>query len=196
MRDRNGNGAQAPDRPLDVAVIIGSTREGRIGADVARWFTERAAKREDLVLDVIDLADYPDFPGSYPATPTGAMTRFTARIARADGFVVVTPEYNRSFPASLKQAIDFAYDEWHAKPVGYVAYGFDSRGLYAVEHLRCVFTELHAMSLRDWVGLHLVGESPGPHAERDERAVTALLDQLVWWGLALRDARARRPYTS
>ncbi|MER7175333.1 NADPH-dependent FMN reductase [Streptomyces mesophilus] len=194
MEDREGSG-----RPLDVAVIVGSTREGRIGADVARWFTERAAKRDDLALDVIDLADYPDFPASYPATPTDAMARFTARIARADGFVIVTPEYNRSFPASLKQAIDYAYDEWHAKPVGYVAYGFDSRGLYAVEHLRCVFTELHAMSLRDSVGLHLVGESPGTTdrtADRDDRSVTALLDQLVWWGLALREARARRPYTS
>ncbi|MFI6941412.1 NADPH-dependent FMN reductase [Streptomyces sp. NPDC050418] len=196
MRDDN-------DRPLDVAVIIGSTREGRVGADVARWFTERAGKRDDLLLDVIDLADYPDFPGSYPATPNGAMAHFTDRIARADGFVIVTPEYNRSFPASLKQAVDYAYDEWHAKPVGYVAYGYDSRGLYAVEHLRCVFTELHAMSLRDTVGLHLVGEDPGterpgpgPYGDRADRAATALLDQLVWWGLALRDARARRPYTS
>ncbi|MBC9714381.1 NAD(P)H-dependent oxidoreductase [Streptomyces sp. TRM66268-LWL] len=185
-----------PEAPLDVAVIVGSTREGRVGAEVARWFTERAAKRDDLALDVIDLADYPDFPASYPATPTEAMARFTGRIARADGFVIVTPEYNRSFPASLKQAIDYAYDEWHAKPVGYVAYGFDSRGLYAVEHLRCVFTELHAMSLRDAVGLHLVGESPGTPGDREEQAVTVLLDQLVWWGLALREARAKRPYTS
>jgi hypothetical protein len=51
------------------------------------------------------------------------MTAFTTEIDRADAFVVVTPEYNRTFPASLKQAIDFAYDEWQAKPVAFVSYG-------------------------------------------------------------------------
>ncbi|MFP3989052.1 NAD(P)H-dependent oxidoreductase [Streptomyces sp. E11-3] len=186
--------------PLQVAVIVGSTREGRVGDGVAHWFTERAAKRGDLDVELIDLVDYTDFPARYPHTATTAMARFTHRVDRAEAFVIVTPEYNRSFPASLKQAIDYAYDEWHAKPVGFVSYGHGSRGLYAVEALRCVFTELHAMSLRDVVGLNLAEEFTGapdadPGSAADQAAET-LLDQLLWWGLALREARATRPYTS
>ncbi|NBE54975.1 NADPH-dependent oxidoreductase [Streptomyces sp. YC537] len=177
--------------PLTVTVIVGSTREGRVGGTVARWFLECAAHREDLELNLVDLLDYEDLPARYPLTPTEAMLRFTRHVDRADGFVVVTPEYNRSFPAGLKQAIDFAYDEWHAKPVGFVSYGYSSHGLHAVEQLRAVFTELHAMSLRDSVGLNLVDELPrGP----ESRAVTTMLDQLVWWGRALREARATDPY--
>ncbi|WP_156727625.1 NADPH-dependent FMN reductase [Streptomyces apocyni] len=186
--------------PLQVAVIVGSTREGRVGDAIAHWFTERAAKRGDLDVEVIDLIDYTDFPARYPHLATTAMTRFTHRVDRAEAFVVVTPEYNRSFPASLKQAIDYAYDEWHAKPVGFVSYGHGSRGLYAVEALRCVFTELHAMSLRDVVGLNLAEEfTAAPEAvpgSAADQAADTLLDQLLWWGLALREARATRPYTS
>jgi len=110
-----------------IAVIVGSTREGRVGGDVAGWFVDLAKQRDDLELTVLDLVDFA-FPARYPQEVTDEMNRFTAAIDRADGFVVVTPEYNRSFPASLKQAIDFAYDEWHAKPVGFVSYGCRSRG--------------------------------------------------------------------
>ncbi|MDI3420932.1 NADPH-dependent FMN reductase [Streptomyces luteolus] len=181
---------------LAVAVIVGSTREGRVGGSVAEWFLERATQRDDLALDVVDLVDYTDLPVRYPSAPTDAMRRFARHVDRADGFVVVTPEYNRSFPAVLKQAIDFAYDEWHGKPVGFVSYGYDSLGLYAVEQLRCVFTELHAMSLRDGVGLNLVEELPRGPENRPSRAVATMLDQLVWWGHALRTARAAHPYPS
>ncbi|MFC7305819.1 NADPH-dependent FMN reductase [Streptomyces monticola] len=179
--------------PLKVAVIIGSVREGRVGDTVAHWFLERAGKRDDLELDVLDLVDHPDLPVRHPASPTPATLRLTRHFDRADAFVIVTPEYNRSFPAALKQAIDLGYDEWHAKPVAFVSYGYGSHGLYAVEQLRTVFTELRAMSLRDGVGLNLVDELP---QDPENRAVTTMLDQLVWWGLALREARAVRPYTS
>ena len=70
------------------------------------------------------------------------------RLAEADGFVVVTPEYNRSYPASLKKAIDQYNVEWRAKPVAFVSYGGISGGLRAVEHLRNVFAELHAVTVR------------------------------------------------
>src|ERR687897_2284882 len=121
--------------PLRVAVIIGSTREGRVGGSVGRWFTAQARQRDEIELTVIDLADF-EFPASYPELATPQMARFTAMIGEADAFVVVTPEYNRSFPASLKQAVDYAYDEWRAKPVGFVSYGYKSRGLLAGEHFR------------------------------------------------------------
>ena len=121
----------AKDR-LAVAVIVGSPREGRVGDTVADWFLERAEDRDNLELDGVDLVDYPDLTARYPAVPTEAMLRFARHVDRADGFVIVTPEYNRSFPAGLKQAIDFAYDEWHAKPVCFVSYGYSSQALYAV----------------------------------------------------------------
>ncbi|MDH2429656.1 NAD(P)H-dependent oxidoreductase [Sphaerisporangium sp. TRM90804] len=191
--------AQAPP-PLRVAVIVGSTREGRAGETIARWFAGRARRRADLAVHLVDLADYA-FPGRYPEEPTPSMRDFAGQVGRADAFVVVTPEYNRSFPASLKQAIEFAYDEWQAKPVGFVAYGCRSDGVYAVEHLRGVFTELQAVTMRDSLRLNLLGagvDDAGVPCGTDDQlqAAATLLDQLTWWGLALRTARAARPYVS
>ncbi|MER5267914.1 NAD(P)H-dependent oxidoreductase [Actinosynnema sp. NPDC002837] len=180
--------------PLRIAVIIGSTREGRVGDGIGRWVAEVAAERDDVEPVVLDLADY-DFPPCYPGRPTPEIRRFTGQVADADGFVVVTPEYNRSFPASLKQAIDYAYDEWHAKPAGFVSYGYRSEGFHAVEQLRTVFTELHVMTVRTGVGVNLLADEP-LDTEHRRRAAAAMFDQLTWWASALKDARTRRPYVS
>ncbi|MEV8419696.1 NADPH-dependent FMN reductase [Streptomyces niveus] len=196
---RCDNGEEGDAAPLRVAVIIGSTREGRLGDAIARWFVERAAKRDDLAVSVVDLADF-DFPARYPDRVTEPMADFTAEVDRAEAFVVVTPEYNRSFPASLKQAVDYAYDEWHTKPVAFVSYGHGSGGLYAVEGLRSVFTELHTVTLRNGVSINLfdcgddVLDVDVAIEEHRDRAASVLLDQLGWWGLALREARKARPY--
>ena len=173
-------------------MIIGSTREGRVGDGIGHWIAGHAARRGDIAVTVVDLADY-DLPARYPHTPTRQMDALAAAIGEADGFIVVTPEYNRSFPASLKQAIDCAYDEWQAKPVGFVSYGCRSDGRYAVEHLRSVFTELHAVTMRNGVAFDLLAR-PDPEA----RAVAAdtMLDQLAWWACALRDARTAHPYVA
>ncbi|GAB3954705.1 NADPH-dependent FMN reductase [Micromonospora vulcania] len=182
--------------PLRIAVIIGSTREGRAGDRVARWFVDQAERHDDLAVTVVDLTEY-EFPASYPAEPTASIKAFVREVGQADAFVVVTPEYNHSFPAALKQAIDYAYDEWQAKPVGFVSYGCRSTGLHAVDQLRTVFTALHAMTVRDHVGIDLLGGEPTPLCTDELRRDTrVLLDQLRWWGLALRDGRAARPYVS
>lgn len=185
---------------LRIAVIIGSTRQGRVGGDVSHWFAERAQQRDGIVADVVDLADF-DFPRHYPDEATPPMAAFGAAIEQAEAFVVVTPEYNRSFPASLKEAIDYAFDEWHAKPVGFVSYGCGSAGIYAVEQLRVVFTELHTVTMRTSVSFDLLdaGLDDGGRptvTDRLDLAITTMLDQLTWWGHALRDARALRPYVS
>jgi NAD(P)H-dependent FMN reductase len=177
---------------MRVAVIVGSTREGRVGDGVAAWFVEVAKQRGDIEVDLVDLVDF-DFPARLPEQATGEMDRFAAVVGKADGFVVVTPEYNRSFPASLKQAIDYGYDEWHAKPVGFVCYGCGSRGQHAAAALRVVFAELHTVTMRDEVAVDLLEAGPGP---AHEPAAAVLLDELVWWGEALRAARAARPYVS
>jgi NAD(P)H-dependent FMN reductase len=119
----------------------------------------------------------------------------------ADALVVVTPEYDRSFPASLRQAIDYAYDERRAKPVGFISYGSGTGGIHAVEQLRTVFGALHGVTMRDHVGIDLLGEemhATGRPRDTDARlrAVAAMLDQLTWWGRALRAARHAHPYVS
>jgi NAD(P)H-dependent FMN reductase len=186
------------EAPLRLAVIIGSTREGRVGDRLARWFVAQASPRTDVKVVVIDLVEFA-FPTGYPARATPQMSAFAAEIDRADAFVVVTPEYNHSFPASLKQAIDFAYDEWHAKPVGFVSYGCRSAGQRAVDQLRAVFTALHAVTVRDGVGVDLLdGDDLDARLAEDGpvQAAQVLLDQLRWWGVTLRAGRAARPYVS
>ena len=185
------------NRPLQVAMIIGSTREGRFAPIVADWFAKEARRRGDMVIDVVDLAEarLPDvLGGDAPQLPS-----VSQRLAAAEAFVVVTPEYNHSFPAPLKTAIDWHSKEWNAKPVAFVSYGGISGGLRAVEQLRQVFAELHAVTVRDTVSFHGAWAQFEPdgkpkEAVRYERVAQAMLRQLAWWGTALRDAREKQPY--
>ena len=178
---------------LQLAVIVGSTREGRFGHRVGAWAAAEARQRPEWLVDVIDLADI-DLPAVLPARHSPEIADYADRIGRADGFVVVTPEYNHSYPASLKQAIDVVHSPWRRKPVGFVSYGGLSGGLRAVEHLRPVFAELHATTIRETVSLHRFPElfdeagalrdPAGPAA-----AAKVMLDDLAWWATALRAAR-------
>src|SRR5262245_30005316 len=109
--------------PFSLAVIMGSVREGRYGRRVADWFVRQVKGRDDVKVDVIDLADtpLPVVQQAHPV-PTGEyhsadVRAFGQRIGSADAFVVVTPEYNHSFPGPLKLAIDSVHPEWAAKPV-------------------------------------------------------------------------------
>ena len=183
---------------LRIAIIVGSTREGRFGHVVARWFTELACERDDMTIDVVDLAEF-DLPAQLRGGDHPAGRAFARRVDEADAFVVITPEYNHSYPASLKQAIDHAYLEWNAKPVAFVSYGGVSGGLRAVEHLRGVFAELHAPTLRDVVSFHggarLFGEDGQPKdPDGCNKAARKLLGSLAWWAHTLRDGRRARPY--
>ena len=125
------------------------------------------------------------------------MNNIRARLASADAFVVVTPEYNHGYPGALKLLIDSASREWHAKPVAFVSYGGISGGLRAVEQLRLVFAELHATTIRDSVSFANVWElfnSAGQPPPSAHKAMSALLRQLSWWAHALRDAREAGAY--
>lgn len=188
--------------PLKLAVILGSNREGRFGPVVANWFLERASARGDFTVDLIDLAetDLPTAPSSDPGPgPLAQLAKVTSRLADADAFAVLTPEYNHSYPACLKALIDWHFVEWQAKPVGFVSYGGISGGLRAVEHLRQVFAELHAVTVRDTVSFHNAGalfDTSGRPKDSSgaDGAATAMLDQLGWWALALREAKSVRAY--
>jgi NAD(P)H-dependent FMN reductase len=185
--------------PLALAIVLGSTREGRFGPTIARWF-ERRVPRGRWVVDLLDLAEL-DLPPVLARDPGPAVAAYRRRLDRADAFVVVTPEYNHGYPAPLKQAIDLAGVEWRAKPVGFVSYGGRSGGLRAVEQLRQVFAEVHATTVRDCVSFHepwarfdADGEPHEPDAPAAAAAV--LLGQLAWWADALRSARTARPYAA
>jgi NAD(P)H-dependent FMN reductase len=183
---------------IRTAVIIGSTREGRFGDTVARWLVRRAALHSDIKVDLIDLAEA-KLPAVHTEIPAPEVQDIVSRFADADAFVIVTPEYNHGYPASLKFALDSARVEWMAKPVGFVSYGGNSGGLRSVEQLRQVCAELHMVSVRDCISFHMchglfdeTGNLKDPSGA--DAAAKAMLDQLLWWAAALRDARANRPY--
>lgn len=164
---------------LKFVLIIASVRPGRVGPRVAQWFLDQV-RPSGPEFDVIDLAQ-----------PTDATT--TRLLDGADGFVVVTPEYNHSYPGELKILIDAHRDEWKRKPVTFVSYGGMSGGLRAVEHLRAVFAELYAVGTRNGVVIHM----PWKHVhdgtlELDDAAEASALqamDELIWWAELLKPER-------
>lgn len=187
------------DPTLRLAVIVGSVRDGRFGPTVASWFAREASQHGRFEVDRVDIAESP-----LPLTMSGRGTdtsqrleELSARLGAADAFVVVTPEYNHSFPAGLKNTIDWFREEWRAKPVGLVSYGGQGGGIRAAEHLRQVFPELHATTVRDALSFHNVWDvfdADGEPGGNESAAAKSMLDQLDWWGTALRQARELRPY--
>ncbi|MEV5963731.1 NAD(P)H-dependent oxidoreductase [Kribbella sp. NPDC051952] len=185
---------------MRLAVIIGSTRHGRFGPTVAQWLAEQAAQQFEI--DLVDLATT-NLPTTLPDTDDETPTEVAVlapRLADADAFAVVTPEINSSFPAPLKTALDWYYEEWHAKPVAIVSYGRETGGRNATAQLRQVFTELQAVTIRSTVALpcyweQFTADGGWPRASAGyEAEAKIMLDQLVWWAEALRDARTKRPY--
>src|SRR5215470_1798808 len=132
-------------QPLKIHIIIGSTRQKRFADKPATWIYEEAKKRQELDVELVDLRDYPlpffDEPIS-PARMEGKysnaiVTTWAQKVAEADGYIIVSPEYNHGYSAVLKNAFDHIYPEWNNKPIGFVAYG-NVGGARAVEQLRQV----------------------------------------------------------
>jgi NAD(P)H-dependent FMN reductase len=191
--------------PLKIKVIIGSTRQGRFGDKPAHWIAKLAEQRPELDVEVLDLRDYPmpffDNPVSpaYDKSPrtNEVVIKWAAKIAEADGFIIVTPEYNHSFSAVLKNAIDHVYYEWNKKAVAFVSYG-SVAGARSIEQLRLVAVELQMAPIRNavhitWptymaVNTHQADDATDPYeAVKDQAGV--LLNDLTWWTQALKTAR-------
>ncbi|GAA1110396.1 NAD(P)H-dependent oxidoreductase [Kribbella jejuensis] len=187
---------------LKIAVILGSTRPGRNGKAVADWVLEQARHRTGASYEPIDLLDYP-LPHLDEAIPpsagqyAGAHTKaWAATIAAYDGFVFVTPEYNHSTSAVLKNAIDYLYAEWNNKAAGFVSYG-SLGGARAIEHLRAISSELQMAHVRQQLSFSLFNDfenfsvfRPGPqYADQ----ATILFDQLESWAAALKQVRTAQP---
>lgn len=182
-----------------IVVILGSIREGRINDRIAAWVVGQL-KAHGFAPEILDPAD----PELLPLQ-TGdkqAVQRLRQRMGGADGFVIVTPEYNHAAPGPLKTLIDAANAEWRARPVGLISYGGISGGLRAIEALRIVLAELHTVTLRDtvsfaspWRRIDEVGRITDPEqAEAAEAAMAVFAHRLRWWADALTAARAARSY--
>ena len=185
---------------LRIAIIIGSTRPGRIGEAVGRWTYEIASKRSDAEFELVDLAEQnlplldepvPPSRGEYTHEHT---KRWAAKIYSFDAFIFVTPEYNHGIPGALKNAIDFLFKEWNNKAAGFVSYG-SAYGARAVESLRLVMGELMIADVRAQVMLSLFTDfenySVFKPSERHEQSLNAVIDQVISWGTALKSVRTQ-----
>jgi NAD(P)H-dependent FMN reductase len=183
---------------ITLALIYGSTRAGRFCDRVAVWASKQISERDEFVAEVIDPAS-PPVRAAAELSDVYDLAWLRQHVSKADAFVVVTPEYNHGYPGALKNLIDAVGAEWHAKPVAFVSYGGTSGGLRAVEQLRQVFAELHAVTIRDsvsfasaWEQFDEDGTLKSP--ERARRQMETLLNRLAWWANTLRNGRNAVPY--
>lgn len=187
---------------IKIAVILGSTRPGRNGEQVARWVYDIAKQRNDAEFELVDLKEFdlplldepvPPSMGQYSKPHTKA---WAAKVESFDAYVFVTPEYNHGPSGALKNALDFVYAEWNNKAAGFVSYG-SAGGARAVEQLRLVASELQMAHVRNQVLLSLFTDFKNmseftPH-ERHQNSVKGMLDQLIAWGGALKTLRENTP---
>src|SRR5258707_8696054 len=142
-----------------ISVIVGSTREGRFSEKPEKWIFQHLKNREGIDARLLDLREFPMPFFDQPATPAmpgrppyknEVVQRWTAAIARSDGFIFVAPEYNYGPSAVLKNAIDWVYPEWNRKAAAFVSYG-SAMGARAVQQLRETLIEVQAASVRSSV---------------------------------------------
>ena len=191
-----------------IAIVVGSTREGRFADNPANWIYELARQRSDIEVELVDLRDYPMPLFDEPASPAWVPSKsevaqkWQKKVEQFDGFVFTAAEYNRGPTAVLKNALDYAYPQWNKKAAAFVGYG-GVGGARAVEQLRLNAVELQMAPIR--VGVHIqwavmseVMEGKKKLADFDFLNQTGreLLDQLVWWTKALKDARESEAQTA
>ncbi len=186
-----------------IGIILGSSRPGRVGAQVATWVLENATARDDIESELVDLRDHAlphldealsPMLGQYEHEHTRAWAR---TMGSYDGYVFVTAEYNHGVPGVLKNAIDYLYPEWRDKAVGLVSYGIWG-GTGAAAQLRQICGQLGMADVSRQVALTLGNDfqdykefRPSPH---QSAALSQMLDQVVTWSRAL--AQVREPAVS
>ena len=160
----------------NIQIIVGSTRQNRIGKQVADWVQAHAAAHEELNVEIVDLLDQdlPMFNSAvspmYAPDTSEAGKAWSEKIEQADGFIFVTPEYNRSIPASLKNAIDFLYAPWLTKPAAIVSYGWIDGGASASKHLHDILSWVKMDITEDQVHLKLHADIMGETGITDTEA--------------------------
>lgn len=184
-----------------IGVIIGSTRSARFGDKPAEWIAERARALGAFEVELIDLRDFelPFFdeqgsPAYAPSQAEGAAA-WQQKVASLDGYIFTAAEYNRGPTAVLKNALDYAYNEWNNKPAAFVGYG-GVGGARAIEQLRLHAVELQMAPIRN--GVHIAWADYMQVASGDKKlgdiahlneSADAMLSQFSWWANALKSAR-------
>lgn len=184
-------------------IIIGSTRPARRGPIVADWFMEIAKQHTDFDVELLDLQtidlplmDEPHHPRLRKYTKEHTK-KWSAVIDEADAFIFVTPEYNYGRPATLKNAMDYLFSEWYAKPVGFVSYGGVSGGTRAAQELKLPITTLGMMPLPQAVNIPFFNQfiNDNDVFEANEplaKAADLLLNTLKKWTEALKTMREEK----
>lgn len=181
-------------------VILGSTRPGRQGASIAKWFVEVAKAHEGFDVQLVDLAevnlpliDEPHHPRlkKYEHEHT---KKWSATVSAADAFVFVAPEYNHGTSPALLNAIDYLVSEWSYKPAGFVSYGGVSGGLRSVQSLKPVLTSLKIVVVPEAVVIpfftqHLEDGEFCKDTDVHDKAGRVMLDELARWTPALATLR-------
>jgi NAD(P)H-dependent FMN reductase len=153
--------------PKNIQLIIASTRQNRLGEQIAEWVQHHAEAHEELNIEVIDLLEenLPFFDSAvspmYAPITTEPGKSWSEKIENGDGYIFVTPEYNRSIPASLKNAIDYLYAPWLTKPAAIVSYGWIDGGASASKHLHDILSWVKMDIAEDQVHLQLTAELLG-----------------------------------
>ncbi len=182
-------------------VVIASTRPGRVGLPVGNWFFERAKSHGKFDVELVDLKevglpllDEPEHPRlkRYQHEHT---KRWSARVASADAFAFVIPEYNYSPPPALINALDYLFSEWAYKPAGLVSYGGISGGVRSQQALKLTLTTLKIVPLPEavtipFVAKHLAEDGSFRSEKTHDDSATTVLDELHRWTEALRTLRA------
>jgi NAD(P)H-dependent FMN reductase len=188
--------------PLYLPVLFGTVRKANRSHAVARFVLARGEQRPDVETRLFDPATLPfanlvESEWEMEPRPPG-VAAFVGEMERADGFVIVTPEYNFGMPGALKNLLDHLYDEWNRKPFGLVGVGGISGGNRALDALRLVIAGVGAVSVPRPVSVPNVTTSfaddgPITDVERVTRSVDRLWEDMEWYARALKDARARDP---
>ena len=177
---------------LNIGIILGSTRQGRVSPEVGEWVKEIADKRGDANYEIVDIADFQlPFLGTTDGTEPG-IAAWNGKLAELDGFVFIVQEYNHSITGALKNAFDFAREAWNNKAAGIVSYG-STGGARAAEHLRGIMGELMIADVRVHPTLSLFTDFENgtvfKPAELHLNNVNAMLDQVIAWSGALKTLR-------
>jgi NAD(P)H-dependent FMN reductase len=177
---------------LNIGIILGSTREGRLSPQVGEWVKQIADARGDANYEIVDIADY-KLPLLGEADATEQATAWNTKLASLDGFVFIVQEYNHSISASLKNALDYAREAWNNKAAGIVSYG-SVGGARAAEHLRGILGELSVADVRVHPALSLFtdfenGTTFKP-ADLHLTNLNGMLDQVLSWSGALKTVRS------
>ncbi|CAH0346730.1 NAD(P)H-dependent oxidoreductase [Bacillus sp. CECT 9360] len=177
---------------LNIGIILGSTRQGRVSPQVGKWVKEIADKRGDANYEIVDIADFKlPFLGEGTGEEPG-LKAWSEKLASLDGFVFIVQEYNHSITGALKNALDSARDEWNNKAAGIVSYG-STGGARAAEHLRGILGELQVADVRIHPTLSLFTDfenfSEFKPAELHLDNMNTMLDQVNAWSGALKTLR-------